>query len=267
MLNKQFYNEAIRKTVVSFGTLFNNIELVKKDPATGTILKEEKVPIAYGPKSKFLARLDEDPGTARKVNIVFPRLSFELTGLSYDTARKTSVIQRYRSDDTSTDKLRIQYTPVPYNMEFDLNIISKTQDDALQILEQILAYFQPAFTISIKFIPEMEEVRDVAIVLNNISYDDDYEGDMLTRRSITYTLKFVAKSYIYGPVTTSDVIRKATVYETLGDPASNKRAVQLEYTPESLTDRNADGVIDAADHALLMPGDDFGFNEGITLLP
>lgn len=267
MLNKQFYHEAIRKTVISFGTLFNNIELVKRDPSTGDILKEEKVPVAYGPKSKFLARIDEDPTTTRKVNITFPRISFELTGLSYDNSRKTSIIQRYRAvDPSSKDKTQIQYTPVPYNMDFELSIISRTQDDALQILEQIIAYFQPAFTISIKFIPDMDEVRDVPIVLNNISYADDYQGDLLTRRSITYTLKFVAKSYIYGPVTTSDVIRKAVVYETIGDEAMNRRMVQLEYTPESLVDRNSDGVINQSDHDLLSPGDDFGFNEGITLL-
>ena len=265
MLGNHFYHEIIKKNVKAFGTIFNNIQIEKKDPDTGAVIRQEKVALAYGPKSKFLARLDQDPSTERKVSITMPRISFEMTGITYDASRKTSPIQKYMKQD-GADSVRVQYMPVPYNLTFELGILSKNQDDALQILEQILPFFQPSFNVTVNLIPEMDEKKDLPIILNGINYEDDYEDDMLRRRSITYTLTFTAKTYLYGPVTQSEIIRKATVYERLGDLQQSRRTLRYDVSAQALEDMDGDGDIDSTDNSLLMPDDDFGFNEGITLL-
>lgn len=267
MLGQYFYNEAIRKTVIGFGTLFNNIELRKKDPETGEMLEVEKVPLAYGPKQKFLTRLEQNPDVGRKVAITLPRLYFEMTNISYDSSRKTSPVNRFRTiiaEDGS--EVKSQYVPVPYNMEFELGIITKNQDDGLQILEQILPYFQPNFNISINMVADMNEKKDILIQLNNINYEDDWDGDFLNRRSIVWTLNFVAKSYIYGPYTQTGLIQKAIVYESFDTSTGPVRAAKLTYQPKAIEDENGDGVIDEFDTALLSADDDFGFSEGIELL-
>ena len=265
MLGTQFYNQAVRKTVVSFGTLFNNIEL--KKTVDGQVIETEKVPLAYGPKQKFLYRLQGNPTDGRKVAITLPRIYFEMTGIDYDASRKTPATQKYKTViNDNGNEVRTQYVPVPYNISFEVGILCKSQDDGLQILEQILPFFQPSFSMSLKFIPDMDEVRDVAVVLNSVDFDDDWEDDFSTRRSITYTMQFTAKSYIYGPYTKADVIRKSRIIETIGDTAVNKRQVELSYTPKAKTDINQDGQITAADDALVTADDDFGFNEGFEFL-
>ncbi len=265
MLGTQFYNQAVRKTVVAFGTLFNNIEL--KKTVDGQVIETEKVPLAYGPKQKFLYRLQGNPTDGRKVAITLPRIYFEMTGIDYDAARKTPATQKYKTViNDNGNEVRTQYVPVPYNISFEVGILCKSQDDGLQILEQILPFFQPSFSMSLKFIPDMDEVRDVAVVLNSVDFDDDWEDDFSTRRSITYSMQFTAKSYIYGPYTKADVIRKSRIIETIGDTNVNKRHVELSYTPKAKTDINQDGQVTAADDALVTADDDFGFNEGMTFL-
>ena len=265
MLGTQFYNQAVRKTVISFGTLFNNIEL--KKIVDGQVMEVEKVPLAYGPKQKFLYRLQGNPTDGKKVAITMPRIYFEMTGIDYDPSRKTPATQKYKTViNDEGNEVRTQYVPVPYNISFEVGILCKSQDDGLQILEQILPFFQPSFSMSLKFIPDMDEVRDVAVVLNNVDFDDDWEDDFSTRRSITYSMQFTCKSYIYGPYTKADVIRKSRIIETIGDTAVNKRHVELSYTPKAKTDINQDGQITAADDALVTADDDFGFNEGMSFL-
>ena len=265
MLGTQFYNQAVRKTVIAFGTLFNNIEL--KKVVDGQVMEVEKVPLAYGPKQKFLYRLQGNPTDGKKVAITMPRIYFEMTGIDYDAARKTPATQKYKTViNDNGNEVRTQYVPVPYNISFEVGILCKSQDDGLQILEQILPFFQPSFSMSLKFIPDMDEVRDVAVVLNSVDFDDDWEDDFSTRRSITYTMQFTAKSYIYGPYTKADVIRKSRIIETIGDTAVNKRHVELSYTPKAKTDINQDGQVTAADDALVTADDDFGFNEGMSFL-
>ena len=265
MLGTQFYNQAVRKTVVSFGTLFNNIEL--KKVVDGQVMEVEKVPLAYGPKQKFLYRLQGNAADGKKVAITMPRIYFEMTGIDYDASRKTPATQKYKTViNDEGNEVRTQYVPVPYNVSFEVGILCKSQDDGLQILEQILPFFQPSFSMSLKFIPDMDETRDVAVVLNNVDFDDDWEDDFSTRRSITYSMQFTCKSYIYGPYTKADVIRKSRIIETIGDTNVNKRHVELEYTPKAKTDINVDGSIDAADDALVTADDDFGFNEGMSFL-
>ena len=266
MLGSHFYNEIIRRNIIGFGTLFNNITLKKVDPSDNSVLEEEKVPLAYGPKAKFLTRLEQNPDVSRKIAITLPRLYFEMTGIGYDAQRKTSPVQKYRTiiQDDGTE-VKEQYVPVPYNIEFELGIIAKNQDDGLQILEQILPYFQPAFNITLNMIPDMNEKKDIAIVLNSVQYDDAWDDTFLERRYITWTLSFTCKSYIYGPFDQSSVIKKAIVYEGINATVP-QRTTKVTYTPRALEDKNSDGVIDAADDALLVSTDDFGFNEGIELL-
>tara|TARA_B100000579_G_scaffold108298_1_gene86241 strand:+ start:22 stop:819 length:798 start_codon:yes stop_codon:yes gene_type:complete len=265
MLGTQFYNQAVRKTVVSFGTLFNNIEL--KKVVDGQVMEVEKVPLAYGPKQKFLYRLQGNAADGKKVAITMPRIYFEMTGIDYDASRKTPATQKYKTViNDEGNEVRTQYVPVPYNISFEVGILAKSQDDGLQILEQILPFFQPSFSMSLKFIPDMDEVRDVAVVLNNVDFDDDWEDDFSTRRSITYSMQFTCKSYIYGPYTKADVIRKSRIIETIGDTNVNKRHVELSYTPKAKTDINQDGQVTAADDALVTADDDFGFNEGMSFL-
>ena len=270
MLGTQFYNEAVRKTVIGFGTLFNNIEL--KKVVNGQVLEVEKVPLAYGPKQKFLYRLQGNPVDGKKVAITLPRIYFEMTGIDYDAGRKTTALTKYKTiipDDGKEEnakQVKTQYMPVPYNISFEVGIIAKSQDDGLQIMEQILPFFQPSFSMSIKFIPDMDEVKDVAIVLNSVNLEDDWEDDFTSRRSITYSMGFTAKTYIYGPYSKADVIRKSRIIETIGDKQVNKRHVERTYTPKAKTDINQDGQITAADDALVTADDDFGFNEGMNFL-
>ena len=157
MLGNYFYHKIIRKTVTTFGTLFNNIQLKTLD-ANGENVMEQKVPLAYGPIQKFLARLQQSPDLDKKVTITVPRLSFEMTSIQYDSGRKVPPIQRNRAvGDGQTTTTKTQYLPVPYNIGFELNVIAKSQDDALQILEQILPFFQPQFSMTVDLIPEMNE--------------------------------------------------------------------------------------------------------------
>ena len=235
MLGNYSYHEIFRKTIVAFGTLFNNIELRRQDEVM-------KVPLAYGPKDKFLARLDQVPDpTNKRVQITLPRIGFEISGVSYDPTRKVAPTQKIKIPSTST-KNKQMFMPVPYNISFELAIISKNQDDGLQILEQILPVFQPHYNLSIKLVPSMNETKDVPIVLQNIDYEDSYEGDFATRRAIIYTLQFTAKTFLYGPVTESKIIKKANVdYYTSVDTAKAPREVRYQATPTSLQDR--DGVV------------------------
>ena len=265
MLGSHFYNQIVRKNIIAFGTLFNNIEMKSTDPNTGEVLETQKVPLNYGPKQKFLVRLAENNASS-KVAITLPRIYFEMNGIDYDPTRKTSPIQQYKTIIADNgNEVRVQYVPVPYNLSFELGVIAKSQDDALQIVEQILPYFQPSFSVTLNMIPDMNEKKDVAIVLNSVQYDDAWDDTFLERRYITWTLTFTCKSYIYGPFDQSSVIKKAIVYEGI-NAAVPQRTTKVTYTPRALEDKNNDGVIDAADDALLVSTDDFGFNEGIELL-
>tara|TARA_B100000035_G_scaffold278221_1_gene257022 strand:- start:50 stop:835 length:786 start_codon:yes stop_codon:yes gene_type:complete len=242
MLGTYSYHEIFRRTVVAFGTLFNNIELRRSNDVM-------KVPLAYGPKQKFLARLDQNPDpTNKRVQITLPRISFEINGIQYDPSRKVSPTQKimFAKD---TDENKQAYMPVPYNLSFELAIISKNQEDGLQILEQILPFFQPHFNLAVKLVPEIDETKDVPVVLNSVDYDDDYENNFQTRRAIIYTLQFTVKTYLYGPVTDAKVIKKViTDYYTNTDTTSAPREVRYTIQPDPITaDADDDfgfGVVD-----------------------
>ena len=247
--NRQFYHETVRNIIVGFGTLFNDIHVVRKDN-NGVTTQSMKVPLAYGPKQKWLARIDQDAGLDSKVAITLPRMGFEIQNLTYDPARKLNRVQKFKkvkSSASSADKLDTQFMPVPYNLNIQLYAMAKNSDDALQMVEQILPYFQPDYTLTIKDMPEMGVARDIPIVLNSINYEDNYKGDYAERRAIMYTLDFTTKFYLYGPVTSSKVIKTVQVdqYTDLPD-VSPTREQRYTATPNP-TSADAD--------------DDFGFNE------
>ena len=229
MLGTYSYHEIFRRTVVAFGTLFNNIELRRSNDVM-------KVPLAYGPKQKFLARLDQnaDP-TNKRVQITLPRISFEINGIQYDSSRKVSPTQKIKFAK-DVDENKNAYMPVPYNLSFELAIISKNQEDGLQILEQILPFFQPHYNLPVKLVPEIDETKDVPVVLTSVDYEDDYENNFQTRRAIIYTLQFTVKTYLYGPVTDAKVIKKVVtdMYSKV-DTTSAPREVRYTIQPDPIT--------------------------------
>ena len=262
MLGTYYYHEIIRKTIISFGTLFNDIHIRHQDGA-GKDVSDMKVPLAYGPSQKFLATITQQADLNKPIQITMPRMSFEMTNISYDSTRKSSLVQTFKTCDDGS-KVKKVFMPVPYNIGFELNIMSKLNDDSLQILEQILPYFQPHFNLTVDLIDSIGEKRDIPIILESVGFQDDYEGNFDTRRSLIHTLQFTAKTYLFGPVADSSdgLIRKVQVdMYTSTDIKTAKREMRYTVTPTSKIDRNDDGVINEADHKLLQPGDNFGFDE------
>jgi hypothetical protein len=211
--NNVFYHGIIRKTIVAFGSLFSSIYIDRKegDSVTGNTIQRLQVPLAYAPKEKWLVRLDSDPTLENHIYTTLPRLSFEITGYTYDSTRKTNRMQKIFCGD-GTGAASSVFSPVPYNIEISLYILTKTQEDALQIVEQILPTFTPEYTLSIKTVPEMNIIQDIPVILNSISVQDDYDGDFQTRRFVTHTLTFTLKTYLYGNVNSgSKIITDVTV--------------------------------------------------------
>ena len=269
MLGTYSYHEIIKKTVVGFGTLFNNIERRRTSGAKTEVMK---VPLAYGPKQKFLARLRQlgDLSTRDQAQITLPRISFEITGIQYDATRKVAPTQFIRHTSGSTTNKG--FMPIPYNINFELAILAKNQDDSLQILEQILPFFQPSFNITMNLVPALGEKRDYPITLTDVQYDDQYEGDYDTRRTLIYTLQFIAKTYLYGPVQdkSGEVIKKAIVDYSTEAVVTAPREVRYTATPRSLVDRTGaavttltnsidlnDGIFEVASVTDLVVGDEF----------
>ena len=247
MLGTQFYHETVRNIVVGFGTVFNNIQLVRKDN-TGAIQQTMKVPLAYGPRQKFLVRLNDDADLSKAASVTLPRIGFEITGLTYDPARKLNRVQKFKKvKGDKASQLDTQYMPVPYNIGFQLYILAKQSDDALQVIEQILPYFQPDYTITMNDNPNMDVKKDIPVILNSISYEDDYQGDFTTRRAIIYTLDFTCKFYLYGPITSSKVIKTVQVDQYADLPDTTPTREQRYTVTPNPTSADAD--------------DDFGFNE------
>ena len=263
MLGTYFYHEILRKTIIGFGTLFNNM-IVKHEDTNGNIVDEKRVPLAYGPAAKFIARLEQQPDLNKMVAITLPRMSFEMTSIAYDSSRKAGITQTFKAVDGSTNKMKKVFLPVPYNIGFELSLLTKLNDDALQVVEQILPFFQPSFSITIDLISSIGEKRDVPITLTNVTFQDDYEGDFSTRRALIYTFQFTAKTYLYGPIAENPegLIKKVIVDQYASvDTVNAKREMRYTATPTATKDYNSDGTIDSSDNALIVPGDDFGFSE------
>ena len=212
MLGSTFYHQTIRKYVAVFGTLFNDINIERKN-SSGTVVERLKVPLAYGPKQKWLLAVQDTTADRKVIATRTPRMGFAMTGISYDTVRKLNTIGRNVKANTSstTTSMVTMYNPVPYNFDFELFILVKNAEDGTQILEQILPYFTPEFTVTVNTIPDMNIKADVPIVLSSSSVADEYEGDLSTRRTITWTLSFVLKGFIYPNITSGQVIKTIEV--------------------------------------------------------
>ena len=233
-----FYNEILRRTIIAFGTLFNGITIKQEG-------SEVRVPLAYGPTQKFLARLTQTPDLNKATAITLPRMYFEFTGLTYDPSRKVTTTQQFTvKDPTDGTESKKAYMPVPYNMQFELALMCKLNDDALQITEQILPYFQPSYNVSVNLVGSINEKRDITIILENITMHDDYEGDFETRRVLLYTLRFTAKTYMFGPVTsaTDDIVKKVRVSYLSGTDTTNTTR-DLTYTVTPRAVKSYDGPV------------------------
>lgn len=255
MFGVYYYHERIRKSVALFGKLFNDIYIMRKD-ANDNAMSTIKVPLAYAPKRKYMERLLENPDLTQdtKVAVKLPRMSFEITSMAYDASRQIAKINNLNMPGSSNANRTKFYAPTPYNIQFQLNVYAKTHDDALQIVEQILPYFAPQYTITIKPLADFPTIKeDVPIVLTGISFTDDYEGSMEQRRTIIYTLDFEMKIQFYGPTSTAKIIREANadIY-TIG-------------TGPNGTDTYIERITVQPDPLNVSPDSDYGFTTIIDL--
>ena len=254
MFGTHFYNEGMRRLTIAFGQIFNNIVVQTKD-ANGSVVKRFTVPLAYAPKEKFIVRLTQQGDLMDKqFATVLPRMGFEISGIEYDPSRKLNKLQKFRKPKTDgstsdqTNKMDFNYSPVPYNITYKLFIFTATAENGLQIVEQIVPYFQPDYTVTINMVPDLGIKRDVPIIIGDIQYEDSYDGNFETRRAVIYTMTFTAKTYLYGPATAGGIVRK--VQSDLGtDSVSKAREERIVITPDPSTAK---------------PGDDFGFTTTIS---
>jgi hypothetical protein len=274
-----FYFSTIRKMVVYFGTVFNDVRITRTD-GEGNPVALIKVPLTYAPKDKMLARVDSDPNIQRQAAIVLPRMSFEMTGLAYDGGRKLNTFAaQVVKDDSNASKLKRQYNPVPYNFDFNLYIYVKNAEDGTKIIEQILPFFTPDWTATVNLIPEMNIAMDIPIILDSIGVEDSYDGQFQERRAIIWTLSFTVKGWIYGPIVSKPIIKVANTQffvPTGGSSANTVQAVgntdvigRITVTPGLLANgsptTNASATIPWQQ---IEVDDDFGFivqSEGILL--
>ena len=251
MFGNYFYNESMRRMTIGFGQIFNNIQIKRKDD-TGKVIQTIRVPLAYGPKEKFLVRLDQQSSLSnREFAITLPRMGFEISSISYDPTRKLTRIQKFKQVKSAADGkvLDFNYTPVPYNISYNLYSFTASAEAGLQIIEQILPFFQPDFTVTINAIPSLNIKRDIPIILNSVNYEDTYSGDFTTRRAVIYTLNFTAKTYLFGPSTSQKVIKTVQTDQYSDTDRVNKaRESRIIVVPDPTT-ADAD--------------DDFGFTTTI----
>jgi hypothetical protein len=213
MLNIPYYHSLLRKYVIIFGTLFNNIRIERLN-ADGTIAQNLKIPLAYGPREKYLARAELNPTGIAKQAIQLPIMSFEITNMYYDSNRKlqtTRTIMTSNSVSNGSISYKKTYTPVPYNIDFSLSIMTKTVEDSTRIVEQILPYFTPEWTISAKLLEEFPNYTDIPIIIDTINIADQYDTNFEQRRALTYTINFTMKAYLYGPVSESKIVKISNI--------------------------------------------------------
>lgn len=257
--NKFFYNRTIRKVVVAFGTLFNDLEIVRLTKS-GEERERMRVPLSYGAKEKYITRLTSDPTLTKSIATLVPRMSFNLDSISYDLSRKNvTTLQNFAY--STTDGVKSQYAPIPYNFDFSFSIYVRNTEDGTQILEQILPFFTPDFTVTVDFISAMPQKYDMPIILNSVTSSVDYEGDMTTTRLIIWDLTFTAKGFIWPAVKMgqSDLIGKfSPTANAYGNVFTNI------YTSPSMNANTQVAVVGVqADPLNSEPDDEFGFSETI----
>jgi hypothetical protein len=256
MFGGHFYHEKIRKSVAIFGALFNNLYVIRKN-SSGSVINQMKVPLAYGPKQKFLERINQQPDLVddSKVSIKLPRMSFEITAIAYDLTRQLQKNNTFSQAGSNVNKRNKFNSYVPYIISFQLSVYAKNQDDALQIVEQIFPYFTPQYTLTIKPFDDYSNIKeDIPISLSGISFTDDYEGTQEQRRTIIYTLDFDMKVNFYGPISSKTIIRQADTNLYQIDNGLNDSDVALEKISVTPNPIDTIGLADS----------DFGFTETIT---
>jgi hypothetical protein len=223
MFGRTWNHDSLRKYIIVFGTVFNDIYINRLSNA-GEVLQTLKVPLTYGPKDKVLSRLEQSPRLDNQVGIILPRISFEMTTMEYDPTRKLNTLNKLTKQSTTAgtdDEVKYQYQPVPYDMQFEMNILVKNAEDGTRIVEQIVPYFTPDFTVSVNLVPEVDGPRDIPIILNSITSQDEYEGSFEQRRALIWTLSFTMKGYLYGQTKKSKLIKHAeTVFRFPEDVAT-----------------------------------------------
>jgi hypothetical protein len=210
MFGSQFYHQSLRKYVIMFGNMFNDI-VVRRYNDSGNPIQAVAVPLAYGPKEKFLVRLTQDPNLDQQIAIQLPRMGFEMTTLNYDGNRRLTGVTRNIRVVSDRDKFDYNYVPVPYDLQFNLYAYVRNADDGAQILEQIVPYFGPEWTNQVRILPQTNITIDVPTILNTVSIEDTYEGDFETRRALIYTFDFTIKAYFYGPVRRQGIIKRSQI--------------------------------------------------------
>ena len=261
MFGNHFYHQKIRKAVAIFGRLFNNIYVIRKN-SSGAAISQVKVPLSYAPKQKYLERIREnlDLDQDTQVAIKLPRMSFEITGYAYDLSRQLTKISNFNTVGSLTTNRQKFLAPVPYNINFQLNIYAKTQDDALQMVEQILPFFNPQYVLTIKpFASEYPSFKeDIPIIIQNLSFTDDFEGELTNRRTIVYTLDFEMKVNFHGPISTNSVIRNdvSNVFQ-IGNGLNDSDILLEKLTTSVDSGTNTNKLLS---DVIGLPDSDFGFN-------
>lgn len=247
--NAHFYNRTIRKIVVAMGTVLNDIDIVRYTKDGLTAKERFRVPLSYGAKEKYLTRLTSDPTLTKSINTIVPRISFELTGMSYDSSRK--MVSTLQNSSVTNAGIKTQYSPVPYDFSFSASVYVRNTEDGTQIIEQIVPFFTPDFTVTLNLIPALGLKYDLPIILNSVSNEVDYEGDFLSTRLIIWNLDFTVKGYLFPPVKDGNVIRSANT-NILNTSSANIKYVNVLTQPDPV---NAN------------PDDEYGFAETITEYP
>jgi len=264
MFGAQYYNQIVRKYIIGFGNLFNDI-VVQRLNSAGVRVQSIAVPIAYGPKEKFIVRLAQDSNLEKEVMIQLPRMGFEITGMSYAGQRKlSSTLKNVRYDTSDDNRLRSQFVPVPYDIQVLLSIFVKNADDGTQILEQIVPYFRPEFTTNIKLVPSMNIVMDTPIVLNSVNIEDTYEGDFLTRRALIWNLDFTIQGYFFGPVSTTGLIKRTQVDFHANNIVGSARNSRVVVVPGQFANGDPTSNSSVSVHRdTISANSDFGFAQNL----
>jgi hypothetical protein len=273
MFGRTWNHDSLRKYIIVFGTVFNDIYINRLDN-NEEIRQTLKVPLTYGPKDKVLARLEQNPQMDNQVGVVLPRISFEMTSLEYDPTRKLNTLNKLTKQSATAgtdDEVKYQYQPVPYDMQFEMNVLVKNAEDGTRIVEQIVPYFTPDFTVSVNLVPEIDSARDIPIILNSITSQDQYEGSFEQRRALIWTLSFTMKGWLYGPTKKSKLIKLAeTTFRlpedvTTGNTTNTTSTVTVAARP-GLT-ANGQPTSNAAasiPYDEIISTDDYGFINTIT---
>lgn len=267
MFGHTFNNRTIRKYVIYFGTLFNDLYLTRDDE-TGAQVQKMKVPLNYGPKEKFLARVEGNADLQHEVAITLPRMTFRIVNYEYDSERALKSTGRIRAaHPTNPSKASFQYNPVPYNLTFELNVMVKNAEDGTRIIEQILPYFTPEYTSLLNLNPDVADKYDVPLILNSVSDEDTYEGEFQNRRALIWTLTFTMKAWMFGPTRETNLINQVeinTKVVSFGDiedaTAATPNTIEIVITPGLTIDGDpTDNPALTIDKNLIKASDNYGF--------